>query len=167
MKGYHIMCWTKESFPTRQPPFAHPLTRIRLFLLIFNKRSKLGRFVHLCAVVVAVAVAASNNANRQRVWCGTWPGLMMMGAPNIESMYHIVLLFILEHTSGWSVNFLLFINEGQLTVMMMDLFTQSSDRIRNGSHPYIDRYDDGREDQTSTSLNQKYQFNSMSNQKRI
>lgn len=64
---------------------------------------------------------------------------MMMGAPNIESMYHIVLLFILEHTSGWSVNFLLFINEGQLTVMMMDLFTQSSDRIRSGSHPYIDR----------------------------
>lgn len=107
----------------------------RLFLLIFNKRSKLGRFVHLCAVVVAVA---SNNANRKRVWCGTWPGLMMMGAPNIESMYHIVLLFILEHTSGWSVNFLLFINEGQLTVMMMDLFTQSSDRIRNGPHPYID-----------------------------
>lgn len=38
--------------------------------------------------------------------------------------YRFYYYYLSELVSGWSVNFLFFINEGQLTVMM-DLFTQS------------------------------------------
>lgn len=55
---------------------------LRLFLLIFNKRWKLGRFVHLCVLVLSLA----SFANTERTYMGAW----------IKSMYlHIDFIIII------------------------------------------------------------------------